>query len=117
VLEVDVSHTYSNNRVTWSVSDLWRAAEGLEPVLTPLEDVVDMEELLDSHCWSDGPLTVRDILDHVDRIGGADLDRPIILTPDGCIGDGCHRVVRAWREGRTHVLVVRLTEMPAGAGA
>jgi hypothetical protein len=105
-------HTYSNGRATWRVPDLWDAAKGLAPVLEPLEDVVDMEELLDSHTWSLGSLSVRDIVREADRIANADLSYPIILTPDGCIGDGCHRLIRAWREGQTHILVVRLKAMP-----
>lgn len=96
----------------WYVEDLWKAAEGLKPVPMPLEEVADIEELLDSHTWSAGPLSVREILDHVDRIENADLSYPLILTPEGFISDGCHRLIKAWREGRQTVLVVRLKTMP-----
>lgn len=105
-------HTYSDGQDTWRVSDLWKAAEGLTPVWAHLEDVVNIEELLDSHTWSAGPMSVREILDHVDRITKADLTLPVILTPEGHIGDGCHRLIRAWWEKRTHILVVKLKTMP-----
>lgn len=105
-------HTYSNDDGEWDVEDLWKAAAGLEPELVPVAEVADLEEILDSHTWSDGPMTVRDILDHVDRMADADLSYPIILTPEGWIGDGVHRLLKAWREGRERVLVVRLKEMP-----
>jgi hypothetical protein len=106
-------HTYSNGECTWNVSDLWKAAEGVEPELIRIEDVVDIEELLDSHTWSAGPMSVREILDHVDRIANADLGYPIVLTPEGWIGDGCHRIIKAWREGRQDILVVKLKTMPS----
>jgi len=107
-----LSHTYSNEDGEWDVEELWKAAAGLEPVLMPVAEVADLEEILDSHTWSDGPLTVREILDHVDRMADADLTYPIILTPEGWIGDGVHRLMKAWREGVERVLVVRLREMP-----
>jgi len=105
-------HTYSNGEETWDVKDLWAAAEGIEPVWLSLDEVVDIEELLDSHTWSAGPLSVREILDHLNRIENADLSYPIILTPEGFIGDGCHRLIRAWREGREGIHVVQLEAMP-----
>ena len=106
------SHTYSDGENTWQVSDLWDAAEGVEPVELPLSDVADIDQLLDSHCWSAGAMTVREILEHGDRVRDADLSYPIILTPDGSIGDGCHRLVKALREGRTTIRAIRLTAMP-----
>lgn len=105
-------HTYSDGEHTWDVRDLWEAAKGIEPRLEPITSIPSLEGLLDSHTWSAGRMTVREIMDHADRVAAADLCYPIILTPDGWVGDGCHRVVRAMREGRTHILVVRLSSMP-----
>jgi len=105
-------HTYSNETAVWNVADLWKAAKDLVPVMVQIESIIDIEELLDSHTWSAGPMTVREILDHVDRIANADLSYPIILAPEGWICDGCHRLIRAWREGKTYIEMVQLKEMP-----
>jgi len=105
-------HTYSDGEHTWDVVDLWKAASDYAPVEMPLSEIADLDCLLDSHCWADGPLSVREILEHGDRVRDADLSYPIILTPRGCIADGCHRLVKALREGRRTILAVRLDLMP-----
>ena len=106
------NHTYTNGDLTWDVKDLWEAARGLKPSFVPIEEIVDTNELLNSHTWSAGRMSVREILGHADRVDKADLSYPIILTPEGHIGDGCHRLVRLWKEGKSHALVVRLEKMP-----
>jgi len=103
---------YSDDQHTWDVVDLWEAASHYTPTEIPLTEVADLDRLLDSHCWSDGPLSVREILEHGDRVRDADLSYPIILTPKGCIADGCHRLVKALRTGQETILAVRLTSMP-----
>lgn len=108
-------HTYSDGVSTWNVPDLWRAVEGLEPVQMPLGEIVDIEEFLDSHTWSCGPMSVREIVREADRLAGADLSWPIILTPEGHIADGCHRIMRALRDGVATLPVVRLAVMPPPA--
>lgn len=108
-------HFYSHGGSTWAVPDLWKA-EGIKPVTMPLEDVVDIEALLDSHIWSCGYMSVRDIVREADRIKNADMSYPIILTPDGAIADGVHRVIRAWRERQSSLLVVKLKAMPQPLG-
>lgn len=106
-------HTYSDDgEHTWAVPDLWRAAASIEPVLTPLSEIADIDTLLDSTCWSDGPMTVREIIEHGDRIANADLNYPVILTPNGSVADGVHRIVRALREKKAAILAVRLAVMP-----
>jgi hypothetical protein len=43
------------------------------------------------------------------RVNDADLNYPIILHPEGWVMDGCHRIVRALREGRGTIRAVRFT--------
>jgi len=107
-----MKHTYSDGAFTWDVKDLWKAAEGIEPVSMPIRYVLNIEQFLDSHSWSAGKMSVREILDHADRIDNADLSYPILLTPDGYVADGCHRIVRALKEGRDSILVIKLPAMP-----
>lgn len=82
-------HTYSDGYHVWSVKDL-----------------------LASHTWSAGRMTVQEILSHSDRVTQANLNYPILLTPEGYIGDGCHRIIKAWKCGWSHILVVKLEVMP-----
>ena len=104
--------TYSDGENIWAVEDLWREAAKHTAVEMPLSEVADIDKLLDSHCWSYGPMSVREILEHGDRVRDADLSYPIILVPGGGIGDGCHRLVKALREDRATIPVIRLTSMP-----
>ncbi|NQY81947.1 MAG: hypothetical protein HRT36_02650 [Alphaproteobacteria bacterium] len=49
---------------------------------------------------------------HTGMVLDADLNYPIILLPDGVIGDGRHRLVRAMIEGRKNIKYQQLTEWP-----
>lgn len=42
----------------------------------------------------------------------ADLTYPIILSPEGRVMDGMHRVARALLQGQTHIMSIRLHAMP-----
>jgi len=107
-----MKHTYSDGAFTWDVKDLWNAAEGIEPVSMPVSYILNIEQFLDSHSWSAGKMSVREILDHAERIDNADLSYPILLTPDGCVADGCHRIVKAIKMGIESLPVIRLKKMP-----
>ena len=52
---------------------------------------------------------VRDIVVHYERIKNSDLEKPIILRPDGVIMDGRHRIIKAISEGRRWLPAKRLT--------
>lgn len=105
--------TYSDGQHTWAVRDLWQAVEGQTAKRVPLDDL-DVEGILDSLDWTEEGerLTIREILDHSRRVEEADLAYPIILTPDGHIADGYHRVIKAYRLGHPDIMAVRLHEMP-----
>lgn len=110
------AHTFSDGKRTWRVEDLWAAAKGLTPVWVELADL-EAEKLLDSHVWTRSgdwtkALTVREVLDHARRVADADLDYPIILTPEGRIADGTHRIARALQKGWQSILAIRLRTMP-----
>jgi hypothetical protein len=66
---------------------------------------------LDTAYWS-GPLTVRDIADHVRLVQQVDPSYPIILGVDGRVMDGMHRVIRALLEGRETIAAVRFDVHP-----
>lgn len=71
---------------------------------------------LDEPYWSSGydrPLTCRQIIEHAQLIEEADLAFPIILSSDGRVMDGMHRVAKAAMLGVTHIEAVRFLVDPA----
>lgn len=82
----------------------------------PVKDV-PLAELpeIDSTCrFQDGePPTVRRIVEHFRLVEEVDMSYPIILTPDGRVVDGMHRVARALLEGHRAIKAVRLPAVPA----
>jgi len=62
--------------------------------------------------WSDKLQTWRALLAHLELIDAADLSYPIILSADGAVMDGMHRVAKAAREGRPEIEAVQFDEDP-----
>jgi hypothetical protein len=98
-------------RVFWSTAALWRAAEGLPVRRVAIADIAEF----DRDCWfgeAHEP-TCRAVADHARRIQGADLGYPIILSSDGGLMDGGHRIAKAWLLGQTEIDAVRFEIDPA----
>ena len=53
-----------------------------------------------------------DFIEHIKRVKAADLDFPIIISPNGVIVDGRHRLAKALLDGNNTIKVVQLEEMP-----
>jgi hypothetical protein len=104
--------TYSYRGDVYLVSDLWKEAEKYNSKEIKISEIPTLDELLDSHCWSTGKMSVRDIMDHCDRINNADLSYPIIFAPNGDIADGVHRIAKAIREGKKYIKAIQLCKMP-----
>lgn len=82
----------------WYIDDLIEQSRDL-PVIQ-----VNIHELdeLDRVAWygdsaHHGRLTIRQVADHIKRIQDADLAHPIILSADGKLLDGFHRVAKAYQ--------------------
>ena len=105
-VESDKTHSYY-----WKARTLWKLSEAL-----PVEEVS-----LDSFDWtndnfqcaslSDPPLW-RDIGDHTKQILAADLAYPIVISVDGKIMDGMHRILKCYAFGLHTVKAVRFKENP-----
>jgi hypothetical protein len=91
----------------WDVKDLWEAANDLPEYEVPLVAIQT-----DLQPWDDVGDDFLRLCLHVKLINDADLDYPIILTPDGCIADGRHRLAKALVNGHTTIKVKRLPAMP-----
>jgi len=107
-----MNQTYTDGVYSWDVPELWKLAALLKPVEVNICLIADVDKLLESHCWSAGPMSINEIMDHADRVAKADLSYPIILTPEGAIADGVHRVVKCIRTGQERILAVYLPVMP-----
>lgn len=102
---------HGDNLHYWRASTLWKLSESL-----PREHI-----LLDSFDWtndnfqcnslSDPPLW-RDIGDHTRRILAADLQYAIVISAEGNIMDGMHRVLKAYVLGIESISAVRFVENP-----
>ena len=91
----------------WDVDRLVALAKDLTPELVPLTAIVELDEPY----WGDS-ITPRNVADHARLIAEADPTYPVILSSDGRIMDGMHRVLMALMRGETHVLAVRFTTDP-----
>jgi hypothetical protein len=91
-------------RALWHTERLWQLSEGLPVRQVPLNEIVEFDE----DCWFQArhAPTCRAIADHARRIRDADMTYPVILSADGRLMDGGHRIGRASRIGPQRGYVV-----------
>ena len=97
--------------LAWDVDRLIALSAHLPHVEVPIESIRELDEPF----WFGGgseAATCRAVADHARLILETDLRYPIILGADGRVMDGMHRVAKAYLEGRTTVLAVRLEADP-----
>jgi hypothetical protein len=58
------------------------------------------------------PPTCRAVVQHAQRIQDVDLAYPIILSADGHVMDGMHRVAKAWMLGQSTITAVQFEHDP-----
>jgi hypothetical protein len=94
----------------WDVHRLIALAEPLLVEEVPLTAIRELDETY----WStDGSqLTCRQVAEHAQLIAEADLSFPILLSSDGRVMDGMHRVARALIEDRAGVPAKRFVHDP-----
>jgi len=80
----------------WLTERLWELSRDL-----PTDEVaIDAIAEFDMDCWLDGePATCRAVAEHTRRINNADLSVPVILSADGRLMDGGHRIAKAYLLG------------------
>src|SRR5690348_9044181 len=102
--------TDENGTRIWFTDRLWELARDL-----PVHSVrIDSIRELDQNCWfhEKSPPTCRNVALHAQRIQQADLSYPIILSADGGLMDGGHRLCKAWLLGHTEIRAVRFLNDP-----
>ena len=96
----------------WNVRRLVELSRDLPREWIPLSTSRE----LDKPYWSNEGtqiLTCREVVDHARLMLDSDLAFPIILSSDGRIMDGMHRVCKALFENRTEIEAVRFVRDPA----
>ncbi len=110
--DVDVAAlAYGDEVWVWTVPRLWDLARDL-----PVNDVA-VETLLhyfDTGRWfgEDEPVSIRAVVEHARRIMRTDLSYPVILSAEGRILDGMHRIAKAWILDIPTIAMVRFAENP-----
>lgn len=97
--------------LAWDVHRLIDLTQTIQPRAVPLSDIREIDE----NYWydSEDPLpTCRDVIEHMQFVAATDLAYPIILSPDGRVMDGMHRVAKALLQGQSHIMAVCLQVMP-----
>ncbi len=97
-------------RALWWTERLWTISAGLPVKSVAIADIAEF----DQDCWFQAKHvpSCRAVAEHVRRIMQADLSYPVILSANGGLMDGGHRIAKAWIEGRTHVDAVRFEVDP-----
>ena len=99
------SERYYEDKTYWYVQDLWEASEDLEIFEIPLMAI----NMSCSRYLAD---SIHDLAWQMKRVINTDLSYPILLTPDGSICDGVHRVTKATYLGKTTIKAKRFKNMP-----
>lgn len=95
----------------WDVDRLVELSAGLPVREVPLTDIWE----IDTAYWTEeaaGPMTVRNVVEHIRLVDEVDPSYPIILGANGRVMDGMHRVARALLEGRSTISAVRFEVDP-----
>ncbi len=89
-------------RLVWFTERLWYLARNLPVRQIPIDQIAEF----DQDCWfGRTPPTCRAVAEHARRIFDADLQYPIILSAEGYLMDGGHRIAKAY--------LLQLHEVPA----
>lgn len=94
------------------MQQFWELADSLPVEKVRISELGGFDEVR----WFGGPLnilpTCRAIAEHARDIFEADLSYPIILSPDGDVLDGWHRICQAFVRGLKEINAVQLKTMP-----
>ena len=110
-------HFHSNEKglLSWDVDRLIAITNHLPTKTISLDKVNEFDDVywydLGQSGGNERP-TCRNIAQHALLINETDLTYPIILSSDGRVMDGMHRVCKAFIEGRDDIEVVQFIEDP-----
>ena len=100
----------SRGLLAWNVDRLVALSRDFPVLPVPLTDIREIKEPFSSE--SDEPASWRSMVEHIRLVETADLRFPIILSSEGRVMDGMHRVVKALLAGQATIDAVRFTADP-----
>ena len=111
---VDSEHSHTilkdGRKYTWYVKRLWALSKDLPEFDYEVSSFKGFEE----DYWFGDRIkpTINKIVEHYQKIQHADYNYPIIISEDGSIMDGVHRIIRAHIDGRRTIRAVRFEKNP-----
>lgn len=96
--------------MAWDVDRLVTLSKDLPRIDVPLAAIRELDAPFSSE--EDDPLKWRDVIEHAKLIEAADLSFPIILSSNGSVMDGMHRVAKAVLLRRTTIEAVQFSDDP-----
>jgi hypothetical protein len=112
------SQTFAQSRgselLTWEVERLWRLAEDLPVKQVPLKEFRAVLETRYSRFWDQEKAAPShlEIALYLQRVLAGDLAHPILLSAEGEVMDGLHRLTKAWALGFDTIQVVQFSVTP-----
>jgi hypothetical protein len=92
----------------WDVDRLIRLAADLPLVEVPIASVIEVDS---AYWYGFGEVpTVRSVVEHARLIAEAETEWPILLSHDGRVMDGMHRIARALLDGESTIRAVRFAD-------
>ena len=101
-----------DDTIIWDVNRLVELSREFPRLLVPLSSIRELDEPYWYNVDESHP-TCRTMIEHMKMIDEADLSFPIILSSDGRVMDGMHRVAKAVIEGRTEIEAIQFEHDPA----
>jgi myosin-crossreactive antigen len=100
----------NGRKLVWDVERLIRLSKDLPVKSLPIDGIFEFDQIY----WFDEehPPTCRAVVSHMERIQQVDLSYPIILSEDGYVMDGMHRIARAQLMGLTEIQAVQFAQDP-----
>ena len=100
----------NGKKYTWSTKRLWQLSKDLPPFEFEVASFTGFDE----DFWFGDRIkpTINKVIEHHKKIRDANLKYPIIISQDGIIMDGVHRICRAHLEGIKMIVAVKFEKNP-----
>ncbi len=104
------SRMTEKGRCYWWTQRLWELSQDLPIISVDISSIKEFEQ----NCWffTLEDATCKAVARHAQRIFQANLSYPIILSAEGFLMDGGHRLSKAWLNGMTQINAVRFEVDP-----
>ena len=99
--------------LVWRIQGLWESARELPIEMIPLDYFAHLLDEPQPGWVGGGAPTLREVAQRAKRIYEADLSCPVIISAEGYLMDGKHRLAKASLLGMKKIAAVRFRQNPA----